>query len=186
MEKHSITGEKMKNIKYLSIIAAALCLGLLGCQKNDNTNSAANNANKTATNANANAKPETTETKTESGPTGSLATPTDAYKTAYELRKKKDIEGLKKVMSKDILDFLTMMGEDDKKSLDDMLREMCDKPQAPTNESRNEKITGNTATLEYPDDKGNWKTMDLVKVGNDWKVGPPKGPMKSDGPQKKP
>ncbi len=62
--------------------------------------------------------------RTQPKPTGSLATPTDAYKTAYDLRKKKDIEGLKKVMTKDILDFLKMMGEDDKKSLDDMLREM--------------------------------------------------------------
>ena len=50
---------------------------------------------------------------------GSLVTPTDAYKTAYELRKKKDVQGLKAIMSKDIKEFLTMMGEDDKKSLDE-------------------------------------------------------------------
>ncbi len=182
----------MKNIKYLSVTASvAVCMRMLGCSKNDNSNSTANNANKTAnTNANGptntNARPDTTETRTD-GPTGSLATPTDAYKTAYDLRKKKDIEGLKKVMSKDILDFLKMMGEDDKKSLDDMLREMVNSPQAPTNECRNEKITGDTATLEYRDvDGAGWKTMDLEKVGNDWKIGAPKGAMKSDGPPKKP
>ena len=118
----------MKNTSYLSIIAAvAICLGLLGCSKTDNTNLAANNANKAANSnanspSNANAKSDTTDIKTDSGSVGSLATPTDAYKTAYELRKKKDIEGLKKVMSKDILDFLKMMGEDDKKSLDDFLQ----------------------------------------------------------------
>src|SRR5262245_14995055 len=33
---------------------------------------------------------------------GSLATPTDAYKTAYQLRKNKDVAGLKKVMSNDV------------------------------------------------------------------------------------
>ena len=183
----------MKNINYLSIIAAfAICLGLVGCSKNDNTNSAANNANKAANSnanspSNANAKSDTTDIKTDSGSVGSLATPTDAYKTAYDLRQKKDIEGLKKVMSKDILDFLKMMGEDDKKSLDDMLREMVNAPQAPTNECRNEKITGDTATLEYRDVDGTgWKTMDLEKVGNDWKIGAPKGKMTSDGPPKKP
>ena len=183
----------MKNINHLSsIVLVAICLALLGCSKNDNTNSTANNANKAANSnangtSNANAKSDTTDIKTDSGSVGSLATPTDAYKTAYELRKKKDIEGLKKVMSKDILDFLKMMGEDDKKSLDDMLKEMVNTPQAPTNECRNEKITGETATLEYRDVDGTgWKTMDLEKVGNDWKIGAPKGKMTSDGPPKKP
>ncbi len=58
----------MKNIKYLSVIAAvAVCMRMLGCAKNDNSNSTANNANKTAnTNANGstntNARPDTTET----------------------------------------------------------------------------------------------------------------------------
>ena len=105
---------------------------------------------------------------------GSLATPTDAYKTAYELRKKKDIEGLKKVMSKDIKDFLTMMGEAEKKSLDDMLREMVEKPQAETAEARNEKIKGDRATVEYLSETGAWKTMDLEKEGGKWLLTFPK------------
>ena len=46
------------------------------------------------------------------------------------------------VMSKDILDFLEMMGKEDKKSLDDTLKELCETPQGATSESRNEKITG--------------------------------------------
>src|SRR5687768_4105178 len=52
----------------------------------------------------ADTKPAAAVSETETA--GSLATPTEAYKTAYELRKKKDIEGLKKVMSKDIKEFL--------------------------------------------------------------------------------
>jgi hypothetical protein len=105
---------------------------------------------------------------------GSLATPTDTYKTAYELRKKKDVQGLKAIMSKDIKEFLTMMGEEDKKSLDDMIKEMCDKPQADRAEARNEKIKGDRATVEYLTEKGDWKTMDFEKVDGKWLMGFPK------------
>ena len=105
---------------------------------------------------------------------GSLATPTDTYKTAYELRKKKDVAGLKAIMSADIKEFLTMMGEEDKKSLDDMIKEMCDKPQADRAEARNEKIKGDTATVEYLTEKGDWKTMDFEKVDGKWLMGFPK------------
>lgn len=112
--------------------------------------------------------------QTESASVGSLATPTEAYKTAYELRKKKDVAGLKSIMSEDIKEFLTMMGEADKKSLDDMIKEMCDKPQADKAESRNEKIKGDTATVEYLSETGAWKTMDFEKVNGKWLLTFPK------------
>ncbi|MDI1243194.1 MAG: hypothetical protein PSX80_14870 [bacterium] len=105
---------------------------------------------------------------------GSLATPTETYKTAHELRKKKDVAGLKAIMSKDIKEFLTMMGEENKKSLDDMIKEMCDKPQADRAEARNEKIKGDRATVEYLTEKGDWKTMDFEKVDGKWLLGFPK------------
>jgi len=105
---------------------------------------------------------------------GSLATPTETYKTAFELRKNKDVQGLKKIMSDDIKEFLTMMGEDDKKSLDDMIMDMCDKPQADRAEARNEKIKGEWATVEYLTEKGDWKTMDFEKVGGKWLMTFPK------------
>ena len=119
------------------------------------------------------------ETPNETGNVGSLSTPTEAYKTAYELRKKKDIVGLKKVMSKDILEFLTMMGEDDKKSLDDMLKEMCDKPQADRAEARNERIKGDRAVVEYLTETGGWKTMDFEKVDGKWLLALPKADNES-------
>ena len=110
-----------------------------------------------------------------SATTVSLATPTETYKTAYELRKKKDVQGLKAIMSDDIKEFLTMMGEAEKKSLDDMIKEMCEKPQADRAEVRNEKIKGDTATVEYLTEKGDWKTMDFEKVGGKWLMTFPKG-----------
>jgi hypothetical protein len=105
---------------------------------------------------------------------GSLATPTEAYKTGHAARQNKDIAGLKRVLSKEALQFLTDVGKDEQKTLDDQLMALAERPQAPTAEARNEKINGDRATLEYLNEKGKWVTMDFVKEGNDWKIGLPK------------
>ncbi|HEY9504230.1 MAG TPA: hypothetical protein VIR01_21500 [Pyrinomonadaceae bacterium] len=119
--------------------------------------------------------PVVTKTETPAGPAaGSLATPTDAYKFAYAARQNKDLAGLKRVLSKDALEFLTEIGKEEKKTLDDQLKTLTERPQAAKPETRNEKITGNQATLEYLDEKGKWQTMDFVKDGNDWRIGLPK------------
>lgn len=169
------------------IIAALFLIAALssGCQ------SAAGTANTNSTNtANSNtataAKPAEPKTEPSIVPTetvtGSLATPTDAYKTAYELRKNKDVAGLKKMMSKDIQEFLTMMGEEEKKSLDDMIKDMCNKPQADKIATRNEKIKGDRAELEYLTETGAWKTMDFEKVDGKWLLTFPKAD-KPTGPE---
>jgi hypothetical protein len=182
----------MKIVKCVVVCLLAAGIALVAsCSQGANSNVAANATNTassntaSSTNANMGAPPASANTKTDGSI--SLATPTDAYKTAYDCRKRKDVECLKKVMSKDVQDFLVMMGEDEKKSLDDMLKELCDRPQAPTNESRGEKITGNTATLEYPDEKGEWHSMDFEKTDAGWQMSAPGGGPKSpDGKTKKP
>jgi hypothetical protein len=72
------------------------------------------------------------------------------------------------------LEFLKEMLGAEKKTLDDHLKELSEKPQAATPETRNEKITGNRATLEYLDEKGKWSVMDFSKEGNEWKIDLPK------------
>lgn len=171
----------MKQLWFIAVIGALVVTS--GCGRIEVTNSASNAANTAASNTTAsgesNPKSDAPAAATKETAAVSLATPTDAYKAAYEYRKNKDIEGLKKVMSKDVLEFLTEIGKAEKKSLDDMLREMCEKPQAATNMTRNLKIQGDAATLEYPDAEGkDWKTMDFVKEGNDWKMTIPKAPQK--------
>jgi hypothetical protein len=162
-----------------------ITLVALGCQNAANTNTAnsAGNSNAANTNASAANTPAAASSPTSSSTEFSLATPTDAYKTAYAMREKKDVEGMKKVMSKDVLDFLTDIGKEDKKSADDMIKEMFDQPQAKTPESKDEKITGDTATLQYKDETGVWRTMDFIKDGSDWKLTIPKADKAgADGP----
>ena len=170
------------------IIAIIFVIAALssGCQT---TTTAANNAAQPAANTAAkeedpkpgDAKP-VEPASSDTSTTGSLATPTEAYKTAYELRKKGDVAGLKKIMSDDIKEFLTMMGEAEKKSLDDMIKEMCEKPQAERAEARKEKISGNSATVEYLTEKGEWKTMDFEKVDGKWLMTFPKADS-DEGPE---
>ncbi len=154
--------------KIFLFLAVAIFGAMLACEKPAANNS---NDNKATTNTNqaANAATPVPANTT----TNSAGTPTDAYKAAYTARKNKDIEGLKKLMSKDVLEFLTMVAEvDDKKksTLDDQLKELCEKPQATTAEARNEKIDGDTATIEYLDEKGGWKPMEFIKEDGVWKM----------------
>lgn len=78
------------------------------------------------------------------------------------------------MLSKEILEFFSEMGKVQNKSLDAMLLELCEKPQTPTAEARNEKITGNRAIIEYKEPSGEWKEMDFVKEGGEWKLTLPK------------
>lgn len=81
-------------------------------------------------------------------------------------------------MTSDVIEFMTMMGEDQKKSIDDMLKELCDKPQADKIATRNEKIKGDKATVQYLSETGEWKTMDFERVNGKWLLSLPS----ADGP----
>ena len=174
----------MKLNKYVIIAVGLFILGWTNaCSNAEVKNNAVSPpplSNTANTNQSPSVKPEATKTETDKPAAASLATPSDAYKAAYNARQKKDLEALRKVMSKDALEFFTMMG--DGKSPDEGLKQLMERPQAATAETRNEKINGDKATLEYLDEKGNWGPMDFVKEGGDWKLTIPKG----DTEKKKP
>ncbi len=174
---------KITNRLRLTLLAS-LALGLtMSCQVSTEKTNTMNTA-PAATPGNSTAQTAPPKSEMEKPAGGSLATPTDTYKTAYLARKNKDIPGLKRVFSKDILEFLTEIAKEEKKSLDESLKELSERPQAATDATRNEKITGTKATLEYQDEKGQWKTMDFVKDGDDWKMTVPgggDGPMSREG-----
>jgi predicted lipid-binding transport protein (Tim44 family) len=145
-----------------------------GCGGAGNSNNA---SNKTPT-PNTNVAAATPTTVADNSSAATAGSPAEAYKAAYEARKNKDVAALRKLISKDLLEFFGLVAEDEKKSIDDVLRELCEKPQAPTAEVRNEKINGDWATLEYLDEKGKWSTMDLEKEDGRWKLTAPN----ADGP----
>lgn len=155
------------------VVIACVVAGLFGCGGQANTNVVVSNQNRLEINANE-VKISPTPIEAASA-AGSLATPAEAYRTAYAIREKKDVAGMKKIMAKDVIEFLTMMAEVEKKTLDEEIAQMFDTPQAKTAETRNEKINGNRATIEYLDETGQWDTMDFMKEGDEWKLSlPPK------------
>ncbi len=166
------------------VLIVVVVLWSSACQKTEptananstpaNTSSASTPTPNVANNANNATQPTATPEVSQTSTPISLATPTDTYKTGYNARKNKDIATLKRVFAKDVLEFLTEMGQAEKKSLDDHLKELTEKPQADSPETRNEKIKGNRATLEYLNEKGGWSTMDFSKEGNEWKIDIPK------------
>lgn len=167
----------MKNIGLLFSVVALL-FGSIGCQQATNSNANANSGNSNSTSGSAPTVQATqtaaTDAKTAEKITIKADTPTDAYKTALAATKAGDFESLKKVVSKDVLEFFKFMSEGGESS-DELMSEMLGSKQGETGDVRNEKISGNKATIEYKDEKGEWKTMDFVKEGGSWKMTIPKG-----------
>lgn len=99
-----------------------------------------------------------------------LATPAQAYEAAFTAREKKDVEGLKRVMSEEMLVYFGRIGQARKMTLDQVLSNYFEQPQAPKAETRNVRIAGNRAKLEFKDVSGQWLDMDFVKEGGVWKM----------------
>lgn len=172
----------MKTINSLILTAILLAACLTAACRNDvaavnttanraQTDTAKNAVQPTNTTAPVNTnKSEAKPDDAGKSPADSMATPTETYKTAFAARQNKDVKALKKVLSKEILEFFAEIGSAEQKSLDDQLKTLADKKQAATVEVKNEKISGGKATLEYLDENGNWKTMDFVKESGVWKI----------------
>lgn len=164
----------------ISVAATAI---FSGCQTNSNTTSnTAVNANSTAVGVDANSAP-AANNATADDPGNFNGPPTEVYKAAYTARKNCYVAGLKKVMAKDLLDFLAKAAKDEKKSVDDELKDLCHRPQASTEQIRNEKINGDRASIEYLDENNEWQPMDFVREDGVWKMslGAPTGDVPDNG-----
>ncbi len=102
----------------------------------------------------------------------SSSSPTKTFKAFFEASKKKDAAGMRKALSKGTLDMFDKLAKAQNKSTDDMLKEVDkDAKDEKLPETRNEKITGDTATLEVKNDKmGKWDTLPFVKENGEWKI----------------
>jgi formylglycine-generating enzyme required for sulfatase activity len=120
-----------------------------------------------------------TNSSTEAGnrPSGlaSLATPAKTALAWYNALKNKDMEGLKRVFSKEGLAFLTASGKESGATLEDALKAGMNEPLPATVELRNEKIKGNYATMEGLAADGTWESGQFVKEDNEWKITIPSG-----------
>ena len=100
------------------------------------------------------------------------STPTATFKAFYEASKKKDVSGMKKTLSKGTLDMFDKLAKEQNKTTDEMLKDVDkDDKSEKMPETRNEKITGDTATLEVKNEKTNkWDSLPFVKENGEWKI----------------
>lgn len=158
---------KKRQSTLLVAALAAIALASAACSK---TATNTNNAN-TSTNT-SNTRTTSTNTTTTT-PTSSSASPTAVITSAFDASKKKDVAGFKKSFSSADLKELDEMVKKSGSSADEFLKERMADPETtmPASlETRNEKIDGDKATVEYKGKDGTWKTAHFVKEGGEWKM----------------
>ena len=99
---------------------------------------------------------------------GKKSTPTETFKAFYEAAKKKDAAGIKKTLSKNLLNRLEDEAKKANKPLDERLINVSIPEAMP--ETRNEKIDGDNATLEIKGRGDIWHPMSFVKEDGEWKL----------------
>lgn len=153
----------MKQKFYLVVTFAAVALNFACGASTETTKTNTANTAPAAQN-----KPETT-TKT-----GSVkqSTPSEAGESFINSIKNKDKAAFKNLMSKDSVEILNAAASEKKMTLDDLLDKQFfpNTPVPAKYEQRGEKITGDKATVELKDEKGEWSPMTFVKENGVWKV----------------
>jgi hypothetical protein len=99
--------------------------------------------------------------------------PTQTMKNFVEASQKRDIEGMKKSLSSGSLKMFEGLAKMQNKTLDEMMKEgkVSGSEFERMPEMRNEKIEGDTATLEVKNEKtSEWETIYFVKENDEWKL----------------
>ena len=108
------------------------------------------------------------------GGSGDLSTPTKSHAAMYQAMKTGSIGAYKKTMSQCYLDKAAEFAKRQNISTDEFIKNSLDLvagANVKTPEVRNEKISGDTATLEEKDftDGSRWNVVTYVKEDGDWK-----------------
>lgn len=104
----------------------------------------------------------------------SKSSPTATLKAFYDASKNKDVATVKKHLSKKSLELFETEAKKSDKPLDEFIKEAVAEPGSgaeKTPEFRNEKISGDTATVEMKRDQSDqWDTVPFVKEDGEWKL----------------
>lgn len=158
---------KLSNSIYTAVCACAFAFAACGGSTATTETTKTGTTNTTNNTASA----PKTETAAKSA-TLKQSTPTEAGESFYNAIKAKDVASFKQLMSKDSMEILNAAAQEKKMTLDGLLTKQFfeNTPMPAKFEQRGEKITGDKATAEMKDDKGEWSPMTYVKEGGVWKV----------------
>jgi hypothetical protein len=154
--------EKVKMLRTtVLLLAIALVTLTTACTGGGSNTNSTSNSNGNANNTTAKTAPP--------GPVIDLSSPKATLTAFVEAVKKKDIEMLKRTLSKNTLEVAkeTGMGDADK-AIQEVLNE--NKGSIPASiETKDEKIESDKATLQAKDGDGKWFEAKFVKEGSEWK-----------------
>jgi len=153
----------MKTKLYLLLTLAAVAF-TIACGDAATTN--------TAKTTEANAAPSNPAKAETKPPTLKQSTPAEAGESFFSTLRSKDKAAFKSLMSKDSMEIFEAAADVKKMTVDELLdKEFFKNTQAPERyEQRNEKLSGDKATIEIKDEKGEWEPMTFVKEGGVWKI----------------
>lgn len=101
----------------------------------------------------------------------SSGSPTETMKKFVEASQKKDATAMKQTLSKGTLELLEKSAKQQGTTIDEVLKKDNKAQSAETPEIRNEKIDGDTATVEVKNSvNGNFDTLPFVKEDGQWKL----------------
>jgi hypothetical protein len=99
---------------------------------------------------------------------GQSSTPTRAFKSFFQAAKQKDAAAMKKTISKRMLAELEDEAKKENRPFDEYLFSVDLSDTMP--EVRNEKIEGDTATLDIKGRGDNWRATKFVREDGEWKL----------------
>jgi uncharacterized membrane protein YvbJ len=102
--------------------------------------------------------------------TQKTASPTETLKTFLEASRKKDVETVKKTLSRATLETAEKSAREHNTTVDALLEKDDVQISDELPEIRNEKIEGDTATVEIKDAANGYETLPFVKEDGKWKI----------------
>ena len=125
----------------------------------------------TVSNTNSTNETKAADQNSPAGETAVSGSPTETLKNFAAATKKKDAEGIKNTLSKSTMKVIEESAKKQNISIDEMLTKAEDPKKKDLPEMRNEKIEGDTATLEVKNDvTGDFDVMPFVKEDGSWKI----------------
>lgn len=159
---------KLSKLTLIAICAFALVFAACGGASTETSKTNPTDAGNTAVAT----TPAQTETATKTAAAVKQSTPGEAGEAFINAVKAKDKAAFKNSLSQDSLEILNLAAQKKKMTMDDLLdKEFFVHATMPAKlEQRNEKITGDKATIEMKEDNGKWSPMTFVKEAGAWKV----------------
>jgi hypothetical protein len=98
------------------------------------------------------------------------ASPSETLKTFLEASRKKDVQTVKTTLSKTTLEMAEKSAREHNTTVDALLKKDDVQISDEIPEIRNEKIEGDTATVEIKDAANGYETLPFVKEDGNWKI----------------